>query len=101
MLSFDLMGAIDIIAVLLLFPKNLNNLITLILIFFLLLRGISSFVPILPTIVPLFIFLSLLDIIVAFLFLLSYGFSNLIITILFFYFLIKGIYSIVSFFLFR
>jgi hypothetical protein len=101
MLSFDLMGFIDILTGILLLLNYLENPIIFILILFLLLRGISSFIPILPTIKPLFAFLSLLDLIVAVLLIFSYGFSNLITTIIFFYFLIKGLYSIASFFLFR
>jgi len=95
------MGFIDLIIGVLLMMSYSDNLFAVIIISIILLRGITTFIQILPPLIILLKIYSLVDLAIPFLILFSYGFSNSGVNLIFIYFLIKIGYSLFSYFLIR
>jgi len=95
------MGFIDLIIGVLLMMSYSDNLFAVIIILIILLRGITTFIQILPPLIILLKIYSLVDLAIPFLILFSYGFSNPGVNLIFIYFLIKIGYSLFSYFLIR
>ncbi|RLI99501.1 MAG: hypothetical protein DRP06_03400 [Candidatus Aenigmatarchaeota archaeon] len=101
MLLIYLMGLIDLIIGVLLLMSYSGNLFAVVIISIILLRGITTFIQILPPLTILLKIYSLVDLAIPFLILFSYRFSNPGVNLIFLYFLIKIGYSLLSYFLFR
>ncbi|MBN2094456.1 MAG: hypothetical protein JW727_00255 [Candidatus Aenigmarchaeota archaeon] len=90
----QLLGLVDIVVSVLLFMRFQNPL-ALILIFLLLIKGLSCFVPILPPVSFIVHFCVFVDLMAAILVIMSYGFTSFIGLPIFFYYLIKGIWTLI------
>ena len=101
MLFIYLMGLVDLIIGILLITTYSNNLLVLLIIAIIFVRGITTFIQILHPLTILLKLYSLTDLTIPFLLLFSYGFSNFWVNLIILYLLIKIGYSIFAYFILR
>ncbi|MGC9310416.1 MAG: hypothetical protein ACP5E4_01685 [Candidatus Aenigmatarchaeota archaeon] len=89
----QLMGAVDMLVAAALFLK-FHNPVILLLVLLLFLKGLSSFVPVLPPTGYIIYFCVFADLVTAVLIPVAYGFGNGIMLAFFFYFLVKGLWTL-------